>query len=166
MIRSMLHFAAAALAAALVSGAHAALAQDAAPAAGETAAAEAPEAAAPSARDGAAVTLQLNKLEDADDVCRAYFIVDNALDEPLALLQVDTFLFDPDGVISQRAALTFQNIRAGREKVAIFDFALACAGIGRLLINEVLSCEAPSGPSEACLGALGTSSRAGAPLDY
>lgn len=120
----------------------------------------------PAAGTEAPVSLQLNKLEDADGNCRAYFIVDNQLPEALQTLQLDTFIFDPDGVIQSRVALTFQGIRAAREKVALFDFGTPCTGIGRFLINEVLSCEAASGPSAACVNDLATVSITPAALDY
>ena len=50
--------------------------------------------------------------------------------------------------------------------MALFDFALECDTIGRMLVNDVLACEGAPGPSEACLVGLTTQSIAGAPLEY
>lgn len=138
-----------------------------APAAAQESAAPAAEVAEPvAAPTGPRLALELNRLEDTADACRAYFIIDNGLDRPVETLQLDTFLFGPDGVIAQRAALTFKDVRAAREKVALFDFAIGCAEIGRFLVNDILACETPAGPVDGCGGMLAVSSRAEAPLDY
>ena len=112
------------------------------------------------------VTLELNRLESVDNICRSYFVVGNNLSEPLTELQLDTFFFGPDDVVRQRVALTFENVRAEREKVVLFDLDLACDDIGSILVNELLACTAASGPVEGCADTLAVSSRTERELRY
>ena len=112
------------------------------------------------------VTLELNRLESVDNICRSYFVVGNNLAEPLRELQLDTFFFGPDDVVRQRVALTFENVRAEREKVVLFDLDLACDDIGSILVNELLACTAESGPVAGCADTLAVSSRTDRELRY
>ena len=112
------------------------------------------------------VTLELNRLESVDDICRSYFVVGNNMTEPLTELQLDTFFFGPDDVVRQRVALTFENVRAERRKVVLFDLDLACDDIGSILVNELLACTAESGPVQGCADALAVSSRTDQNLRY
>lgn len=112
------------------------------------------------------VTLELNRLEAVDGICRSYFVVGNNLAEPLRELQLDTFFFGADDVVQDRVALTFENVRAEREKVVLFDLELACDEIGYILVNEMLTCSAASGPVEGCADELAVSSRAEQDLRY
>lgn len=113
-----------------------------------------------------AVTLELNRLESVDGICRSYFVVGNNMSEPLREMQLDTFFFSPDEVVNQRVALIFENVRAQRDKVVLFDLDLECDAIGSVLINEMLTCTASSGPVEGCADTLEVSSKAEQELRY
>lgn len=106
------------------------------------------------------LAVELNKLEDVDDICRAYFIVRNDTGAALTALELDTFLFDRDGIILQRLALPFGGAAAGRMRIVSFDLALGCETIGSLFVNDVLACESEA--SVDCAASLATTSRAAA----
>jgi len=110
------------------------------------------------AQEAAALEVELNKLETVDALCRGYFIVRNRTGTDLAALELDTFLFDGEGIILQRLALPFGAARAGRMRIVSFDLDLACADIGSLFVNDVLTCDA-AGPLD-CAALLTTTSRA------
>jgi len=106
------------------------------------------------------IGIELNRLEDVEGACRGYFIVHNGTDQPLSEMQLDVFLFDPDGIAIRRVALAFMEVRAERDKVVLFDLAdLGCGQIGRVLVNEVLACTAPGGPVDGCAESLTAMSR-------
>ena len=107
----------------------------------------------------ASIEVELNKLEEAEGICRAYFIVRNNSGSQLTALELDTFLFDKEGIILQRVALPFGAAPTGRMRIVSFDLELSCSAIGSVFVNDILACEA----SEAvdCAAALETTSRAG-----
>lgn len=121
------------------------------------------------AGQGDAIDIELNKLEDAEkNACRLYFVVDNGTPDPLKQLEIDVFLFDKEGVILRRAALSFPDVRPGRTKVVLFELAdLVCGDVGRLLVNEVLTCtSADDKPIEGCADHVAVRSRGGAKFEY
>ncbi|MEM6762062.1 MAG: hypothetical protein AAF615_04220 [Pseudomonadota bacterium] len=117
------------------------------------------------AQDGTApaVKVELNKMEDGGEICRAYFIVRNGASDDLDALELDTFLFDNDGIILQRLALPFGSVGTARMRIVSFDFELACSGIGSLFVNEVIRCDAAGAP---CSAPVETSSRAAQAFEF
>jgi hypothetical protein len=115
-----------------------------------------------------AISVELNKLEQESEACRAYFVVDNGIAEAIQELQLDVFIFDTKGVILRRIALTFPDVRARKTKVAIFDLAeLPCTDIGRFLVNDVIICSVEAGRTlEGCADGLSVTSRAAPKFEY
>jgi hypothetical protein len=130
--------------------------------------ASAAPSAGQSAAGGGSIALELNKLESVANACRGYFVVDNHTPETLKELQIDVFLFDKDGIILRRVALSFLDVRSGRTKVVLFDLAdLSCGDIGRLLVNEVLACTDASGAAvPGCADRLAVTTRTDATFEY
>jgi len=114
------------------------------------------------------ISIQLNKLEQVSNACQTYFVVDNETAHQLRELQIDVFVFDSGGMIIRRIALTFQNIRANRTKVIIFDLvSLACTDIGRILVNDIVACANEGGAMvPGCADLLSVGSRVDAKFDY
>lgn len=109
--------------------------------------------------NGDRVSLQLNKLEDVDANCRAYLVATNTSAQRLASLNLDLVLFNRDGVIDQRLAVEMAPLRAGKTVVKAFVLAnVECGAIGRILLNDVLSCETDDGALADCLDRLDVSS--------
>jgi len=114
------------------------------------------------------LSIELNKLEMAENACRGYFVVTNRTAAPVKEIRIDVFLFDRRDVILRRVAFSFVDVRAGRTKVVPFDMAeVSCTEIGRLLVSDVLACSAPSGaPLDACAETLAVSTRAEVKFEY
>ncbi|MBC7156179.1 MAG: hypothetical protein H5U20_01545 [Rhodobacteraceae bacterium] len=72
----------------------------------------------------------------------------------------DVVVFDAAGTVTSRLILEFGRLPEGKTKVVQFDIAAGgCAGISRLLLNDVEQCETAEGAVTACLDALVTTSR-------
>ncbi|MEM6745131.1 MAG: Tat pathway signal sequence domain protein [Pseudomonadota bacterium] len=115
-------------------------------------------AAPASAQDG--VRIELNKLADEGGACQAYLVLDTGA-EAFESLSLDLVIFDPDGVIDGRVAVELGPLRADRTAVRAFPLpAPSCARVGRLLVNDVLSCRGGAGDRTDCLELIETTSRA------
>ena len=109
-----------------------------------------------------AVQLELNRLEAVGpSVCRMYLVAKNTSGDAYRSLKLDLFTFGGDGVVLKRAAVDVGPLAARKTQVKMFDFAGApCAGVSRVLLNDVVSCAHEAASSaEACLAAIETRSR-------
>ena len=136
-------------------------------AAGLTAAA-ASAAAATLAADTPSVgpTVELNRLEAAGGGCRLTLVVANPGAQRFEQLKLDLVVFDADGIVARRLAVETGPVWPNETVVRLFEAAdLPCAGIGRLLLNDVAACIGEAGPLDGCLDRLATASRAAVPFD-
>ncbi|WP_197708079.1 Tat pathway signal protein [Hartmannibacter diazotrophicus] len=109
------------------------------------------------------ISVEMNKLEAAGDDCRATFVIQNGLDEPLSALKLDLVVFDGQGIVARRLAADFAPLAAQKTAVKIFPVSrMACGDIDRVLLNDVLACEAADGAVKGCLDRLALHSRAAA----
>lgn len=116
-----------------------------------------PAAAEPS------VAVELNKLEPQGDACRAYVVLENRTDAAFDSFEMDLVLFDGDDIVARRLAIELAPLRAQKESLKVFDIqGLTCPGIGRVLVNDVVSCKDEAGARHDCLELLAPSSRAAA----
>lgn len=119
---------------------------------------EVPETDAP-------LRIELNKLEEAGADCRAIVVTENVSDTRLDSLKLDLVVFGADGVVAKRLAAELGPLTGGKTVVKTFPItAIACADIGRVLVNDVVACVAPDGPIEGCVERIEPSSRAAARL--
>ena len=110
--------------------------------------------------------LQLNKVETAGEACRITMVIDNTKGTSLKSYKVDLFAFDTDGVAQKRVAVELGPLPPRKTVVKIFDFpGIACNKVGRVLLNDVLSCDGGDAAREACLERTETDSKAGIPFD-
>ncbi|WP_417515662.1 Tat pathway signal sequence domain protein [Minwuia sp.] len=113
----------------------------------------------------AGMKLELNRLEPADDACRAYLVIENRTPAAFTRFRYDLVIFDSDGIVSRRLALETGPLPAGKTSLKVFDLAgLPCDRIGRILINDVLECADGTGRREDCLPLVEPGSRTGTPL--
>ncbi|MBS0002019.1 MAG: Tat pathway signal sequence domain protein [Thioalkalivibrio sp.] len=104
------------------------------------------------AQNAGSVNIQLNKLEPDGDACRAYIVLENRGEQSFEALRLDLVMFDTDGVIARRLAVDAAPLAAGRTSVRVFAISgLACADIGRVLLNDVLNCAGPDGELRNCM---------------
>lgn len=106
------------------------------------------------------VTLELNKLEQVDQTCRAYMLFKNDSGSDFEQFRLDLVLFDAEGVISRRIAIEAAPLETGRSMVKFFDFSeQQCEGIDRMLVNGVSPCADASGEREDCTDILNLTNR-------
>jgi hypothetical protein len=97
-------------------------------------------------RDTEIIAVELNRAESLTDGCRLSLVIHNRTSHAFETMQWDLFFFDPAGRIAARMAAEAAPLPAGKTSVKLFDVpGLACEGLGRVLINDVLRCETDSG---------------------
>lgn len=113
-----------------------------------------------------AFSLELNRLDGLDGDCRVTLVEKNGTKATFAALKLDLVVFDGAGIVAKRVGVDAGPLKAGRTVVKTFDLkGIACDGVGRLLVNDVLACEAEGIAPDACLDLLEPRSRVAAPFD-
>ncbi len=116
---------------------------------------------APAARAAGGISLELNKLETNEGYCRAYFLFSNTDDKRYEDVKFDIAIFDKDGIVLKRLAISAGTLRVGKRTLKLFDIdGLACGDIGEVLVNDMLSCQAGGKPVADCIDLVTVSSRA------
>ncbi len=111
-------------------------------------------------------SLELNRLDGIGGDCRVTLVENNGTGSAFAALKLDLVVFDGDGIVAKRVGVDAGPLKAGRTVVKTFDLkATPCQSVGRLLINDVLACEAEGIAPDACLDAVQPRSRAAAAFD-
>lgn len=125
-------------------------------------------AAAAAAADGAAppaIRVELNKLEELKGSCRAYLLLENRSGRAYRSFKLDLVMFDTAGIVARRLAVEGAPLAEGKTSLRVFDVpGLPCSGIGRILVNDVLSCGEGAEDRTACLAAIRPASRSSAEL--
>lgn len=108
----------------------------------------------------AGVAVELNKLENAGESCRPYFMFRNATDEQFTSFKLDLFLVGKDEIIMRRVAVEAGPLRADKTTVRLFDVNdVDCGAIGRILVNDVISCAVDGAARQDCIALVEPSSR-------
>ncbi|MBL8579586.1 MAG: hypothetical protein JNK47_20465 [Mesorhizobium sp.] len=108
--------------------------------------------AAPSASN---LVLELNGAQPSEKGCRLTFVVTNNLGAELAKAAFEIALFNDAGVVDRLTVLDFNELPAGKTKVARFDLAgTDCTKISRVLINQTTECTGVGIEPDACLSQL------------
>ena len=111
------------------------------------------------------VRLELNRLEDQANACRAYFVVRNGTDAAFDSLRVDLVIFDGDGIVTRRLALETAPLPPGKTSLKVFDLSgIGCNAVGRMLVNDVLSCTDADGDRSDCLDLVAPAAKQGLSL--
>lgn len=109
------------------------------------------------------VSMELNKLEQRDDACLAFLVIENTTPTAFDSFSLDLVAFDTDGVIANRLAVEMGPLRSGKTVVKAFGVeGVPCDGIGRLLLNDVVRCSDDGGERGDCLDIVSTSTRSAA----
>jgi len=110
--------------------------------------------------DGASFHVELNRLEERSGGCRVHLVIENASARAFTSYRLDLVIFASDGIIARRVALEAAPLRARKTMVKEFELEdLACAGIGRILLNDISACSSEAGGTGDCVAATRTSSR-------
>jgi hypothetical protein len=104
--------------------------------------------------------IELNKLEQQDNACRAYLVFNNATDQDFQNLTLDLYIFGNDGTIAKRLAVNGAPLPPGKTRVALFDIRdMSCDAMNHILISDVIRCEDGSGSRDDCVSLIEASSR-------
>ena len=103
------------------------------------------------------VSVQLNSVENADNRCRLYFVIENKSQVGIESMKLDLVAFGGDGGILRRLIVEMGPLRPSKTMVRAFAVDAECGHIGALLVNDVVACT-PGEPG-VCLDGLGLSSR-------
>ena len=109
--------------------------------------------------------VELNKLEPNEGDCRAYLVLENKSASAFESLKLDVVVFDTDGIVAKRLAVEAAPLPLGKTSLKVFDIGgLPCDRVGRVLLNEVMTCADGSQERGDCLALMSTSSRAPIPF--
>lgn len=111
------------------------------------------------------LSVNLNKLEQAEDSCRAYLLVRNPTPASFPSFKLDIVLFDTEDVVRHRLLVQIGPVLADKTTLNVFrtDFQ-ACEHIGSMLLNSVPECDDGSGAPVDCLSLVSVGS--GAPVPF
>ncbi|TCM84530.1 hypothetical protein [Rhodovulum steppense] len=91
----------------------------------------------------AALSLELNAVAEAEGGCLLTFVAENGHATDIAAAVFETVLMDATGRVERLTLFDFGTLPAGRPRVRQFVVPdLACADLGRVLINGAHLCEA------------------------
>lgn len=103
------------------------------------------------------LSIQLDNVKQMEAACRLTFVAQNAFNEDVNSIVLETVAFDLEGGVASMTLFDFQKIPAGSMRVRQFDLPnMNCAALGSLLVNGVQTCESHLD----CEGVLTVSSRA------
>ena len=106
----------------------------------------------------AALTVELNGLEQVDKACRMTFVVENALAATITKAVFEVALFDAKGLVERLMVLDFRDLPKSRTRVRQFDAAdTSCGAVSRILVNDATECAGEGLDPAACIAALRTS---------
>jgi len=107
------------------------------------------------------VSIELNKLEAKGSNCRAFFLINNKTDRAFDKLQMEFYVFRPDGIIDQSFAADLAPLKAKKLTVKRFDISnTSCDNVSSILINDVAKCQAGTEELSDCLENVTVSSKA------
>ncbi|SDX53509.1 hypothetical protein SAMN05444358_10714 [Ruegeria halocynthiae] len=108
----------------------------------------------------AKLSLELNAVQDVGEACRLTFLVNNQSGSAIDEAVFETVIFNADGGVVTLSLFDFRDLPMDRPRVRQFDLpGMACAAVGRALINGASSCVINGSQSDICQSALSLSSR-------
>ncbi len=112
-------------------------------------------AAADAEGDGAGLTLELNKVEEVEEGCQTFFVLDNDSGHVFDGFRLELILFDHKGVTGDRLRVDLAPVRRDKRTVSTYVFpGTPCAEIGSILFNDIPICEARDGAELDCIDLL------------
>jgi len=110
--------------------------------------------------DNGGVQIELNKLQQSNNACRAFLVTQNLTKKQFKKLQLDIVMFNKKGIISKRLAVGLGPLHPNQTSVKVFDInKTQCNNLGQFLMNGVLSCSTTKGPVKHCDSLISVSAR-------
>ena len=111
------------------------------------------------------ISVELNKMEQKGQNCRAYLVLKNKSGVALRSLKLDLVMFDAEGVVARRLAIEAAPLNVGKTSLRVFDIPKqSCDKISRILLNDIMECRGPIEARTDCLDLVKTSSRTNTPF--
>ncbi len=111
------------------------------------------------------LTVELNKLEDVETGCQAFFLFKNDRPENLTAFEMSLAILSPDGIIDRLLTIDAAPLPAERTTLKLFEIPdTQCANIGEVLLHDIPACTPQNGDPLDCFAFLELNSRATAPL--
>ncbi len=111
------------------------------------------------------LTVELNKLEDVETGCQAFFLFKNDRTENLTGFEMSLAILSPDGIIDRLLTIDAAPLPAQRTTLKLFEIPdTQCANIGEVLLHDIPNCTPQNGDPLDCFSFLELNSRAAAPL--
>ena len=112
------------------------------------------------AQQAGTISIELNKTEPSGEDCVLTFVVANEMDNDLSKLAYEFVVFDDQFRVERMTVFDFRDLSAGKQRVRQFQLPKTnCGKLGRLLINDVSSCEGIGVEASHCVGGLRTSNK-------
>lgn len=112
------------------------------------------------------IGIELNASDDVENACRVSFLVENAMGEEISALVFEVAVIGRDSGVKALIRLDFGRLPESKKRVRQFDIAgQTCAGISRVLLNDVAECTGDGLTPDTCLDALAVSTRGAIAFD-
>lgn len=125
-------------------------------------------AAAPAfAQEAVKFPVELNRLEQAGNLCRVYLVARNPDQTAIKSFKLDLVFFDKKDIIHNRLFTEHGQLIPGKTAVRPFNMPNTdCSQLGAILVNDVATCIGEDGAPLDCLPRLELSSKADIPLRF
>jgi hypothetical protein len=111
------------------------------------------------------LVVELNKLEEGEGACRAFFLFRNETGRSFEGFEMSLALLDTGGVIDQLLTVDAAPLPVARTTLKLFEFPdVACGSIAELLLHEVGACRPQNGDELDCFAFMELDSKADAAL--
>jgi len=111
------------------------------------------------------LTVELNKLEDVETGCQAFFLFQNGLEQNLTGFEMSLAILTPDSIIDRLLTIDAAPLPAQRTTLKLFEIPdTQCTQIGEILLHDIPACTPQNGDPLDCFSFLELNSRAAAPL--
>lgn len=111
------------------------------------------------------ISVELNKFEDVEGGCQAYFLFGNTTGQNYEGFEMSLAILDTDGVIDRLLTIDAAPLPNARTTLKLFEIPeLSCASVGMVLLHDVGTCRPQNGENMDCFPILTLNSRATAPL--
>ena len=117
--------------------------------------------AGPVAAQDSRLTVELNKVEDAETGgCRAFFLFRNATDTTFEGFEMSLAILDAGGVIDRLLTVDAAPLPAARTTLKLFEVPeLGCAQISEVLLHDVATCKPQNADEIDCFAIMDLVSR-------
>ena len=117
------------------------------------------------AQEDGHLAVELNKFEQGEGGCEAYFLFRNDTGVTLEGFEMSLAVLDPSGVIDSLLSIDAAPLPAGRTTVKLFEIPQTqCDRISEILLHDLGSCRPAGGDEMDCFPILDLSSKTGAAL--